>query len=105
MFSRTSPSPCSAAIASSTGSIASHGLHHGAQKSTIVRTGRVEHLLLEARVGDLSHSCPLSAASRSSGTFQIASSTIARDIFEPPTSRSTKRIGTSRTRKPRRSAR
>ena len=50
-------------------------------------------------------SCPCSAARRSSGTFQIASSTIARDIFEPPTSRSAKRIGISSTRKPARSAR
>ena len=39
------------------------------------------------------------------GTFQIASSTIARLIFEPPTSRSAKRIGISTTRKPARSAR
>ncbi len=64
-----------------------------------------DHLVLERRVGDLSHSFPPSAARRRSGTFQIASSTISRDIFEPPTSRSAKRIGSSRTRKPRRSAR
>ena len=43
-----------------------------------------DDLLLERRVGDLSHKLPLSAARRSSGTFQIASSTIERDIFEPP---------------------
>ena len=105
MFSRTRPTSCSAASSSRIGSIALHGLHHGAQKSTIVAPAALDDLLLERRVGDLSHKLPLSAASRRSGTFQIASSTIDRDIFEPPTSRSTKRIGTSRTRKPRRSAR
>ena len=36
MFIRTSPSPCSAVSASRIRSIALHGLHHGAQKSTIV---------------------------------------------------------------------
>ena len=36
MFSRTRPSSWSAASASRIGSIAWHGLHHGAQKSTIV---------------------------------------------------------------------
>ena len=101
MFSRTRPTPCSAASRSRIGSIALHGSHHGAQKSTIVGLPARSTSSLEGRVGDLSHRLPPSAASRSSGTFQIASSTIARDIFEPPTSRSTKRIGTSTTRKPR----
>ena len=105
MFRRTSATPRSAAIPSSSGSIALQGLHQGAQKSTIVGPGRREHLRLEGRVRDLSHSVPRSAARRSSGTFQIASSTIARDIFEPPTVRSAKRIGTSCTRKPLRIAR
>ena len=105
MFSRTSATPRSAAIPSSSGSIALHGLHQGAQKSTIVGPGRREHLRLEGGVRHLSHSSPRAAASRSSGTFQIASSTIARDIFDPPTARSTKRIGSSWTRKPLRIAR
>jgi hypothetical protein len=48
---------------------------------------------------------PRSAASRKVGTFQIASSTIAPLILEPPTSRSANLIGTSTTRKPARSAR
>ena len=44
---------------------------------------------LERRVGDLAHASrryrrPASAGARRSGTFQIASSTIARLIFEPP---------------------
>ena len=46
-----------------------------------------------------------SAASPGTGTFQTASSTMARLIFEPPTTRSTKMIGISRTRKPARIAR
>ena len=68
---------------------------------------RLEHVPLEARVGDLAHgySLPVSASRRSAGTFQIASSTIAPLILEPPTSRSTNLIGTSTTRKPARSAR
>ena len=46
-------------------------------------------LLLEGLVGELEHAVestavPCSAGGRSSGTFQIASSTIARLIFEPP---------------------
>src|SRR5581483_8893731 len=42
----------------------------------------------------------LSAARRSTGTFTTASRKIARLIFEWPAVRSTKRIGTSTTRKP-----
>ncbi len=66
-----------------------------------------ENLLLEVRVRDFVHSyrVPRAAARRSAGTFQIASSTIARLIFECPVSRSAKVIGTSTTRKPARSAR
>src|ERR671935_1025349 len=51
------------------------------------------------------YSRPRRAATRRSGTFQIASRTIARDIFEPPASRSTNVIGTSATLKPARNAR
>src|SRR5687767_5696560 len=51
------------------------------------------------------HSRPARVRARRAGTFQTASSTIARLIFEPPTSRSAKVIGTSTTRKPLRSAR
>ena len=44
-------------------------------------------------------------ANRSRGTFQTASSTIARLIFDWPAVLSTKRIGTSTTRKPLRNVR
>ena len=60
---------------------------------------------LEGVVADLSHSEPRNAASRSSGTFQIASSAIRADIFESPALRSRNVIGTSSTRSPRASAR
>ena len=76
------------------------GLAPGGPEVDDRRPGRREHLRLERLVRDLSHSVPRSAARRSSGTFQIASSTIARDIFEPPTVLSAKRIGTSCTRNP-----
>lgn len=46
-----------------------------------------------------------SAATRSRGTFHIASSTMLLLILEPPSSRSVKRIGTSTTRRPARSTR
>jgi len=66
-----------------------------------------EHLALEAVVCDLAHgySLPVIAAMRSAGTYQLASSTIARVIFEPPASRSTNLIGISTTLKPARSVR
>ena len=67
---------------------------------------RGEHLVGERLVRDLVHySRPVSARSRSSGTFQIASATIAPVIFEAPARRSTKRMGISCTRKPARSTR
>src|SRR5207244_3048853 len=74
------------------------------------RSAGLEHVLLEACVRDVAHDRhsykrPVSARSLRSGTFQIASSTIARLIFEPPCCRSTNAIGTSRTRKPARTAR
>src|SRR5436190_19207532 len=72
----------------------------------------LEHVALERLVGYLEHGArvaryrrPAIAASRSAGTLQIASATIARDIFEPPASRSANVIGPSTTRKPARRAR
>src|SRR5436190_15966008 len=63
-----------------------------------------QHLGLEGPVRDVPHYAR-SLRSRRRGTFQIASSTIARLIFEWPSVRSAKRIGTSTTRKPARTAR
>ena len=60
---------------------------------------------LQRRLVAQSYKRPRSAASRNAGTFHTASSTIACDIFEPPSSRSTNVIGISTTRKPLRSAR
>jgi hypothetical protein len=64
------------------------------------RPGSCRADLLGAR-----YSLPLSAARRSNGTFTMPSRTIDRLIFERPAVRSAKRIGTSTTRKPLRSAR
>ena len=72
-----------------TGSTARQGPHQGAQKSTIDRGLGLQDLLLEGRVGQLVHKSNATAASRAPGaavvgTFQIASSTMPRLIFEPP---------------------
>ena len=65
-----------------------------------------EHVPGEARVGRVDrHSRPRSAFQRSTGTWCIASTTIAPLIFDSPTRRSTNVIGTSTTRKPERRAR
>ena len=59
-----------------------------------------QHLGVEGLVRDVRDASsspgyrrPRSARRRSAGTFHTASSTIARLIFEPPTTRSTKVIG------------
>jgi len=56
--------------------------------------------VVERRRVELFQSFPLKAAKRSAGTFQTASSTIARLIFDVPAVRSAKRIGTSTTVNP-----
>jgi hypothetical protein len=56
--------------------------------------------VVERRLVELFQSFPLNAANRSAGTFQTASSTIARLIFDVPAVRSAKRIGTSTTANP-----
>src|SRR5438874_3741857 len=71
---------------------------------------RAEDGLVELACRQLAHVDPIykrpsRARSRRTGTFQIASSTIARLIFDWPAVRSAKRIGTSTTRKPLRSVR
>src|SRR5262249_14603034 len=61
-----------------------------------------EHLALERRRihHPQDYSLPVSARSRSRGTFHIASATIEPVIFDAPARRSTNVIGTSRTRSP-----
>src|SRR6476646_2981905 len=61
--------------------------------------------VVERRLVELGHSCPANAVNRSHGTFQTASSTIARLIFDRPAVRSTKVIGISTTWNPLRSVR
>src|SRR5256714_12325822 len=61
--------------------------------------------VVERRLVELGHSRPANAANRSAGTFQTASSTIARLIFDWPAVRSAKRIGISTTSNPLRSVR
>ncbi len=91
------------------GRIALHGRHHGAQKSTT--TGRSERSTASSKSPEVTsrtrpiYKRPSSARSRSRGTFQTASTTIARLIFDSPAVRSTNRIGTSTTRNPFRSVR
>ena len=58
-----------------------------------------------ASVTSMHYSVPRSAFQRSTGTWRIASRTIAPLIFDSPTRRSTNVIGTSTTRNPARSAR
>src|SRR5438445_203677 len=65
------------------------------------RAGAREHLGLERVVRDVSHVRP----NLSSGTRQIASSTIRRLILEAPCVRSSNVIGSSTTEKPARLAR
>src|SRR5204863_5880144 len=65
----------------------------------------VRDRLVERRLVELGHSRPANAVNRSHGTFQTASSTIARLIFDRPAVRSTKVIGISTTWNPLRSVR
>src|SRR4029077_2208075 len=84
-----------------------HGPHHGAQKSTTTGLGaprtscsKLESVTERNESQTRRQRRPVRARTRSCGTFQIASSTIARLIFEWPSSRSENEIGTSTTRKP-----
>ena len=68
------------------GSIASHGLHQGAQKSTTTGPATLEHLGLERRVAYVVHSrCRQSARAGAAAPSRSPPSTIAPVIFEPPT--------------------
>ena len=71
------------------------------------RHRRPEDVLLEPCPSHQVHgySLPVSARSRSSGTFSIASVTIEPVILDAPARRSTNVIGTSRTRRPARAIR
>ena len=105
MSTLTRGRPISSAIARRL--IASHGLHHGAQKSTMTGTG--EASTSAANVSSVTSRIGSRAARERAqpqeGTIQAASATIDPVIFESPTRPSTKRIGTSRTQSPARSTR
>ncbi len=81
--------PVSCSSSSRIGRIALHGRHHGAQKSTITGVS-APRTLVELAGRQLAHgranatSAPAGHVGGGRGTFQIASSTIARLIFDWP---------------------